>query len=371
MDALLLSRYSELPYYDWGYLHAFAQRGVRLLYVPEQIPSNASLAEILAACPSKPSLIIGTEWGGFPLPDGLTEVDIPTLTFQQDVFAFTHRRIRWCMLFDYVVVFHAGFEQQFREAGHSRVVTMPWPVLRELYDWPERERIYEVGWVGLTGGDSYRGSDMYDTRRRVMGALAKEFRTNEFRERRILTQQEMADVYLQSRVVVNVCRDDYPFEANTRVFEAMAAGSLLIVRAGNEIGELGFSEGTHFVTYREEAEIVPLVRRYLNDEPARQRIADAARAKVLGEHTYDKRVAEIQTLLAEDHGQLLAPARRWPKHRVDLTYLDFHAAYGRLDLARNRWPRVARRSLGGALTGAALIAGSWSRRWRSALAARG
>ncbi len=371
MDALLLSRYNELPYYDWGYLHAFAQRGVRLMYVPEELPSGASLPEILARCPARPSLIIGTEWGAFPLPDGLTEVDIPTLTFQQDVFAYTHRRIRWCMLFDYVVVFHAGFEQQFRQAGHSRVVTMPWPVLRELYDRPEQERIHEVGWVGLTGGDSYRGSEMYETRRRILGVLAKEFRTNDFRERRILTQQEMADVYLRSRVVVNVCRDDYPFEANTRMFEAMAAGALLVVRAGNGIGELGFKEGTHFVAYRDEAEIVPLVRRYLNDEPARARIGQAGREKVLGEHTYDKRVAEIQALLAEDAGRLPAPARRWPKHRVDLTYLDFHAAYGRLDLASGKWPRVARRSLGGALTGAALIAGSWSRRWRSALAARG
>lgn len=370
MDALLLSRYNELPYYDWGYLHGFAQRGVNLMYVPQELPKESSMREILVACPRKPSLIIGTEWGAFPLPDGLTEIDIPTLTFQQDVFAFTHRRIRWCMLFDYVIVFHAGYEQQFRNAGHTRVFTMPWPVLSELYDRPEQERIYEIGWVGLVGGDSYRGSEMYGTRRRVLTALAAQFRTNDFRERKILTQQQMADIYLQSRVVVNVCRDDFPFEANTRVFETMAAGALLVVRKGNEIGELGFEEGIHFVTYRDEAEIVPLVRRYLDDEPARLRIAAAARQKVLSEHTYVKRVAEIQALLAEDAGRLPAPARSWPKHRVDLTYLDFHAAYGRLDLASGKWPRVARRSLGGALTGAALIAGSWSRRWRSAFAAR-
>ena len=364
MDVLLLNRFSELPYYDWGYLHGFAHHGIRLMYVPEQISDQATLPEILSTCPARPSLIIGTEWGGFPLPEGLTDVDIPTLTFQQDTFAFTHRRIRWAMLFDYVVVFHSGFEQQFRAAGHSRVFTMPWPVLAELYDRPEQDRIYEVGWVGRVGADSYRSEQMYSARRRVLDTLRREFLVNDSQDGHVLTQREMADVYLRSRVVVNVCRDDFPFEANTRMFEAMGAGALLIVRQGNEIGELGFKEGIHFVTYRDEAEIAPLVRRYLNDEPARRRITSAARKKVLGEHTYEIRVSEIQKLLEEDGGRLLAPARSWPEHRVRLTYLDFHAAFGRLNLARREWPRVARRSLGDALKGAALIAGSWSRRWR-------
>jgi glycosyl transferase family 1 len=358
MDALLLSRYSDLPWYDWGFLYAFARRGVNLLFVPEHVKAGATLQEILSVIPERPSLILGTEWGGFPLPEGLTEVDIPTLTLQEDTFAFTHRRIRWSMLFDYVVVFHAGCEQKFRDAGHTRVYTMPWAVLSELYDRPEQERNYDLGWVGRPSGESYQA------RRRILDTLQGQFRTNDFWEQGKLTQQEMASIYVRSRVVVNVCRDDFPFEANTRMFETMAAGALLVVRDRNEISDLGFEEGTHFVAYRDEAEIVPLVRRYLNDETARRRIANAAREKVLREHTYDARVVEIQALLESDGGRLPAPARHWPEHRVRLTYLDYHAAYGRLDLACRQWPRVARRSLRGGLTGAALMAGAWSRRWR-------
>jgi len=365
MNILLLVRHSQLPFYDYGYLLAFAKRGMRLMYVPEDMPFGATLSEILSTCPERPSLIILPEWGGFPLPEGLTEVDIPTLTLQQDTYAYTHRRIRWSMLFDYVVVFHAGFEAQFRAAGHSRVLTMPWAILADRYQGPEQERVFDVGWVGRAG--PVPGAEFYQDRQRVLDTVRKHFRTNPFWERqRLMTEEEKLDVYFRSKVVVNVCRDDHPFEANERMFETLASGALLVVRYRNELSDLGFEEGIHFVSYRDESQIVPLVQKYLADEPARRRIADAGREKVLREHTYDVRVAEIEQTLKEDAGRLSAPARCWPKHRVRLTYLDSYAAFGFLNLARRQWMHIAPKSLGGAVTGAALIAGSWSRRFRRA-----
>jgi hypothetical protein len=179
-----------------------------------------------------------------------------------------------------------------------------------------------------------------------------------------LTEQEKLDTYFRSKIVVNVCRDDQPFEANERMFETLASGALLVVRHGNELSDLGFQQGVHFVSYRDESEIVPLVQSYLADDSARKGIADAGRDKVLREHTYDARVDQIERLLREDAGRLFAPARSWPKHRVRLTYLDSYAGNGHLSLARRQWSQIARKSLGGAVTGAVLIAGSWSRRWR-------
>ncbi len=365
MNILLLIRHSQLPFYDYGYFVTFAKRGDRLMYVPEDMPFGATLPEILSRCPVRPTLIIGPEWGSFPLPEGLTEVDIPTLMLQQDTFAYTHRRIRWSRLFDYVVLFHAGFEEQFRAAGHSRVLTMPWAILAERHLGRELERIYDVGWVGRAG--PVPGAEFYQDRQRVLELLRKHFRMNPYWERqRIMTEQEKIDVYFQSKVVVNVCRDDHPFEANERMFETMAAGALLIVRCRNELSDLGFEEGVHFLSYRDESEIVPMVQRYLADEPARRRIADAGREKVLREHTYDVRIAEIERLLKEDAGRFWAPARSWPKHKVRLIYLDAYAAFGYLHLARRQWTQIAWKSLGGAVAGAALIAGSWSRRFRRA-----
>ena len=363
MNILFLIRQSQLPFYDYGYLKTFERLGMRVMYVAENMPFGASLPDILSTCPVRPTLIIGPEWGSFPLPEGLTEVDIPTLMLQQDTYAYTHRRVRWSTLFDYVVLFHAGFEEQFLAAGHSRVLTMPWAILAERYQGPELERIYDIGWVGRDG--PVLGAEFYNDRKRILDLLRKNFQTNPYWERqRGLTEQEKLDTYFRSRVVVNVCRDDQPFEANERMFETLASGALLVVRHRNELSDLGFEEGVHFLSYRDESEIVPLVQRYLSDEPARRRIAEAGRQKVLHEHTYDVRIAEIGRLLKEDAGRLFAPARSWPKHRVHLAYLDSYTGNEHLALACRQWTRIAPKSLSGAIKGAALIAGSWSRRWR-------
>ncbi len=107
---------------------------------------------------------------------------------------------------------------------------------------------------------------------------------------RFHTPEEMTDVYRRSKIVVNVTRDDFDHGANLRVFEAMAAGALLMTRTPTELCDLGFRAGEHFVGYERAEDVEGLVRRYLRDESERHRIAVAAQALVLGVHTYDQRV---------------------------------------------------------------------------------
>jgi len=72
--------------------------------------------------------------------------------------------------------------------------------------------------------------------------------------------EEMARIYRQSKIIVNIARDDFPQDANLRTFEAMATGALLLTSLPTELTEIGFEDGVHFVGFRKEAEIAPLVR---------------------------------------------------------------------------------------------------------------
>ena len=92
---------------------------------------------------------------------------------------------------------------------------------------------------------------------------------NDFRKR--YTKAELAEVYRQCKIVVNVSRDDFPSEANMRCYEGMAGGALLITGIPTELTEWGFREGTHFVGWRNEAEIPDLVDYYLHHENERIR----------------------------------------------------------------------------------------------------
>ena len=54
--------------------------------------------------------------------------------------------------------------------------------------------------------------------------------------------------------------------------------------------------------YAEPAEIPELVARYLADEPARERIAAAGRARLLAEHTYPMRIKQLFAVMRDTFG---------------------------------------------------------------------
>ena len=339
-----------------AYQRAFCRGGHRLVGVHAGFPPNGDISQFLDRCPEQPALILHPEQISV-MPQGLTRFNIPTACFQIDTYAYTRRRIAWSMLFDLVFVFHPGYDIEFRAAGHPGAHFIPHAIEPSLFVGEEPGRVFDIGWVGQTRGHLYR------TRERLLPALSRAFRMNDWRSRH--EPKEMARIYRQSKIVVNIARDDFPQDANMRAFEAMAAGALLLTSLPTELAQAGFEDGVHFIGYRKEAEIVPLVRKYLSEESARRRIAEVARDKVLREHSYDRRVETILELVKRDGRKFLAPARSWPEERVRLAYLDYFAGNGALDCASEELRAIARLSLGDATRGAAILARGWVRRSRA------
>jgi hypothetical protein len=283
------------------------------------IPLDTSIEEIIRTCPRPPVAVLHFESALPLLPNGLSHCNVSTVCFHPDTYAFTDRRLRWSLLFDHVAVFHPGFDTFFQKSGHPGAFLLPHAARRELFDLPELDRVFEVGWVGQLDGPIYRH------RRRLLPLLARNFRMNDWRKR--LSLEEVAAVYRSSRIVVNIGRDDFPHDANLRVFEVLASGALLLTSLPTELTRLGFQERVHFAGYSSDAEALSLVRSFLNNEADRSRIANAARAKVLQEHTYDQRVISLLNRLKESSGQKLAPARSWSQPRARLMALDFFISH--------------------------------------------
>jgi hypothetical protein len=336
------------------YAQALRRRGVRLVCAAPEFAWNGDLDAWLRLCPERPSLIWHPDADVPFLPWGLTSIDIPTASFQVDTYAYTRRRISWSTLFDLVLVFHPGYDVKFREAGHPGAQLMPHAVEAEFFLGPDLERIYEVGWVGQTEGP------VYHARARILAELSKTFRMNEVASRYSAT--ELSAIYRQSKIVVNIGRDDYPQDANVRTFEAMAAGALLATSLPSELTAIGFQDGVHFVGYRNKEEITGLVRAYLANERARQTIAAAGQELVLRERTYDRRVGTFLELIEEAQKKRRAPARSWAEERVRLAYLEYFAVNGALGCALAELPAIAQRSLAKALAGSVVIARAWGRR---------
>lgn len=340
-----------------GYADAFRRRGIEFFCVSDSIPFDAPLDEILRTCPSPPSAIFHFESAHPLFPVGLEKSAIPTVCFHPDTYAFTQRRIRWAMVFDHAAVFHPGYVEQFAAAGHPGAFLLPHAVRSDFFNGPELHREYDIGWVGQTSGP------FYIARSQWLPRLAKEFRTNDWS--RSYTVQEVAEVYRKSRVAVNIGRDDFPQDANLRVFEVLASGALLLTRVPTELRQCGFQEGVHFIGYRDPAEISGLVRKYLDDEAERGRIATAARELVLNKHTYDQRAGQLLALLAPAAGRNSAPARSWPEPRARLVALDFYSAHGLPACAARQFRHVAGRGFRETIEGASLLFRAWLRSLRA------
>ena len=356
MNVLTLCRKDNLCKELWGYARAFERQGVALECFDWGTPVNVDVRELLRKCRTRPDFILNPESGITFMPTNLTEVDVPTVCFHFDTYQATARRIRWSMIYDIPVVFHPHFKEEYRRAGHPNPLTLAHAAPIDLYsarNLEEYERRYEVGWVGRLNGAPYHA------RRRVLPGLASRFQMNDWE--RTYTTEETAEIYRRSKIIVNISRDDYPQDANMRVYETMAAGALLITRMPADLSSVGFLEGEHFIGYRDESEIVPAVRRWLADEAGRARITSAARELVMARHTYDARVKSLLEFVAANGSKLSAPARGWPESKVRLTYLDYYAGTSSMDCAYQEFRWIARHSFVDSIAGARLLARGWAK----------
>ncbi len=323
MTILVLRREEGIDQKWASHMRAICRRGDRVVGVPPSFPPNGDVSQLLDRCPERPDLILHPEY--IPImPRGLIKVNIPTACFQIDTYAYTRRRIAWSMLFDLVFVFHPGYDAEFRAAGHPGAHFIPHAIEASHYSDEEPSRVFDIGWVGQTSGPLYR------TRERLLPVLSRAFKMNDWRSR----------------------------------YEPEEMARMLLTTLPTELAQIGFEDGVHFAGFREEAEILPLVRKYLLEESVRRRIAEAARHKVLSEHSYDRRVEAILELAKQSGRKLLAPARSWPEERVRLTYLDYFANNGALDCASDELRSISRLSIGDATRGAGMLARAWARKSR-------
>ncbi|WP_147819163.1 CgeB family protein [Salidesulfovibrio onnuriiensis] len=119
--------------------------------------------------------------------------------------------------------------------------------------------------------------------------------------RELAYYDELPDFYLASDINFNCTSKQMKGACNQRVFDVPCCGAFLLTDHRDQIEDL-FEPGREVVFYKDMDEIPALMDKYLNDAEARQRVAAAARKRVLAEHTYDHRVCAMLELLNQTIG---------------------------------------------------------------------
>ncbi len=88
---------------------------------------------------------------------------------------------------------------------------------------------------------------------------------------------------------------------NQRVFDVPATGSFVLTDWREQIEEL-FDPGREVVCFRDPEEIPELVRRFLDHPAERVAVAQAARRRILAEHTYEHRLTTLMRTMRDVFG---------------------------------------------------------------------
>ncbi len=107
--------------------------------------------------------------------------------------------------------------------------------------------------------------------------------------------------YPATRINFNCTSQQMKGAVNQRVFDVPVCGGFLLTDHRRQMEDL-FEPGREIVCYEDPDEIPGLVRHYLPREGERRAVVEAARRRILAEHTYDLRLASLARTMREIYG---------------------------------------------------------------------
>ncbi|HPO13168.1 MAG TPA: glycosyltransferase [Candidatus Hydrogenedentes bacterium] len=274
-------------------------------YPPQRIPFsfNGTYADLWKALPNgyAPDLYLWVDSGIDRVADDIHLLPMPKIAYLIDTHVNLEPRLEAARHFDVVFLAQKAQVEQFRAAGISCVEWLPLACMPSLYPKESLERVYDVAYVGsLNLEDGGR-------RARLFEEIARYFPNNKIGR---FWPEDMARIYSQAKIVVNASHNK---DVNMRVFEAMAAGALLITDSAIGLEDL-FEDGNHLVIYRSDEDVIELIRHYLDNPEERERIAKTGQELVQSKHTYAQRL-EVILREAERIGEEYAKRPSAPKDR--------------------------------------------------------
>ncbi len=254
---------------------------------------------------------------------------IPTaFWFVEDWQLFTYWR-QWAPLYDYFFTIQKGaFSSALKRGGIKRTTYLP------LAADPNVHRKLRLSSEELArfGSDVSHVGAGYRNRQHVFSGLidldfklwgndwenSSSIRQILQRDGARLSTEETVKVFNAAKINLNLHSSQFHEGVNPdgdyvnpRTFEIAACGGFQLVDHRSLLPDL-FAEGAEITVFRHESELRGLISHYLANPDERRSIAEGARRRILAEHTYEMRMAELLNYI---YSYETTPAgRRHPDH---------------------------------------------------------
>jgi hypothetical protein len=239
--------------------------------------------------------------GPYPALEVRGETDVPVLFWFHHGEHHLHANIRLANRYraDAVLMAHSWHLAYWLPTPVHR---FPFGVATELLDASRRfgDRRYDVAMVGA----KIREGGPYGRRQQLVRELDAALPEERLGFREQVSAQEMADLYGDSRIVINEGGTRH-YPITMRVLEAVGAGAVLLSDRLPGM-EMLLEEGTQYQLLGED--VVADVRHLLDSPSSSQEIADSALERAMGLHTYDHRADELFVIAADTGKRSIPPA---------------------------------------------------------------
>jgi len=111
-------------------------------------------------------------------------------------------------------------------------------------------------------------------------------------------EKELANVYHNSDIILNITMEQGPSSMNYRVLEVLASGAFLLTDYVEDTAEY-FEEDKDFVFYKSLDDLTDKINIYLNNPELRNQIAGNGQKKVEQNHTLDLRAKKILEVMEQ------------------------------------------------------------------------
>jgi GT2 family glycosyltransferase/2-polyprenyl-3-methyl-5-hydroxy-6-metoxy-1,4-benzoquinol methylase/tetratricopeptide (TPR) repeat protein len=304
------------------------------------VAPDAPLADVLAQCPFAPDLILYLDAGTPCLPSDLHDAPCPVVGLLAEDIINADIYSRIIPYFDLALVTWKSTEKRWRDQGHDNVRQWYYGARPDFCIDEGLPRIHDVAFLGNLNPQ---------VQRRRLHAVQKLLRLRDEGIRVYvggnLYFADYNRIQCQSKIVYHQGITD---QVNMRVFEAMGAGCLVVMRRPQDPDD----PTTHFFRDRENVvycdtddEALDLIRYYLCHDTERQRIADAGHRTVMAKHNY---VDVVRTLMTDILPALPSDVRGTRRSRLARTAkderrrrLDFAWVYYALGVAQASLRQIA------------------------------
>ena len=144
-------------------------------------------------------------------------------------------------------------------------------------EWAKRR--FDIAFIGGVKGKKYLH------RKKILNKLATKYKLNNWEE--YYNPEKVVELYSESKIVINLPRNDHRSDANTRCFEGMAAGSLLITPEKSELNYYGFSPGEHYLEFLNNEDLTRKIEMVIRYPKKYREIALKGQLKTNLYHNYE------------------------------------------------------------------------------------